>query len=505
MTWQAAVLTAYVGLLSVLCVFGLHRARLALVALRVPPRVPPPDPDVWPRVTVQLPLYNERYVAERLIAATGALDYPRDRLELQILDDSTDDTTALAAQAVARLRDQGVDAVLLHRSDRRGFKAGALAEGLKVAKGDRVAIFDADFVPEPDFLRRAVPWLEDPHTGLVQARWGHLNGADGWLTAAQATMLDGHFVVEHGARHALGRWFNFNGTAGVWKKEAIASAGGWSADTLTEDLDLSYRAQLAGWRFAYVDDLVAPAELPATFAAFKSQQHRWARGSVQTAKKLLGRIWRSEAPFGTKVEATFHLAANAGYPLALGLAVLLPLAVVARGRALAPELLALDLALFVAATGSVALFYGVAVRGDPARIVRFPLVFALGLGMAVHQTRAVVEGLIGEVGTFVRTPKQGSSRAPAYRVRVPGLVVVEIALAAWLSGAVLYAMSEGYWASVPFLALFAGGYAAVGLGSLREAIALAASARSAGPQVAASSHEGSVQLPSVGSNPSSTR
>lgn len=507
---QGVVVGLYLAILSVLCLLGAHRLWLAAVVRRPRSRETPPEPVDWPFVTVQLPVFDERHVVERLIAAAGALDYPHDRLQIQVLDDSTDDTTARARAAVDRLRAKGVDAVLLHRSDRAGFKAGALAAGLVVAKGELIAIFDADFVPSPDFLRRTVPWLRDG-VGLVQARWGHLDPARSWLSVAQATQLDGHFVVEHGARDRLGRWFNFNGTAGVWRRAAIEAAGGWSADTLTEDLDLSYRAQLAGWRFVYLDDVVAPAELPPTLAAFKSQQHRWARGSVQTARKLLRRIWAAPVPLATRLEATFHLTANAGYPLAFALSVLLPFEVVARAEGGPLVLAALDLVLFGLATGSAVVFYAVAIRGaggGAARIARIPVVLALGLGMAVAQTWAVLAGLFGPSGSFVRTPKRGAAKASSYRVGVHGLVWIELVMAAYLGGAVLVAIAVEAWPSLPFLLLFAGGYAAVGLGSLREAHqdrnTSAESARVAGPQVIAHSHSGSVQVPAAGSNPSST-
>ncbi|MCA9493397.1 MAG: glycosyltransferase, partial [Myxococcales bacterium] len=278
MSWPFAVMIAYLAVLSLLSVNGLHRLWMVIAFWRRRPSIAPPDPAEWPVVTVQLPVFNERYVVERLIRAVAALDWPRDRLEIQVLDDSTDDTTELSARLVDELRAQGHDIQLVHRTDRTGFKAGALAAGLAVAKGDLVAVFDADFVPTPDFLRRLVPWFADPGVGMVQARWGHLNAEQDWLTAAQATLLDGHFVIEHTARNASGRWFNFNGTAGIWRRQAIVDGGGWQHDTLTEDLDLSYRSQLAGWRFLYLPEVVAPAELPPDMRAFKAQQHRWAKG-----------------------------------------------------------------------------------------------------------------------------------------------------------------------------------------------------------------------------------
>ncbi len=479
MAWSEAVLVAYLVVLSALSVNGLHRLWMLWAYLRRPPYSVPEPPADWPQVTVQLPVYNERFVVERLLDAVAALDYPRDRLHIQVLDDSTDETTALARAKVKELCARGIDIVLLHRTDRTGFKAGALARGLALAKGDLLAIFDADFVPQPSFLRSAVPHLVDGRIGMVQARWGHLNPDESWLTRAQSVLLDGHFVIEHTARHHSGRWFNFNGTAGIWRRQAIVDAGGWQHDTLTEDMDLSYRAQLAGWDFRYLVDLVVPAELPRDMAAFKTQQHRWAKGSIQCARKLLPTIWRAPVALPIKLEATAHMTANVSYPIVVLLTLLLPWAVVARMQQGADLLLALDLLLFGAAVFPFVVFYGVAVIGSGdqvrQRLIRLPLVLALGLGMAVSQTRAVFGGLFGEVGTFVRTPKRGSARSGLYKATfsrstaMTWLTGVELVFAAYMLAGCLYAADMGYLASLPFLALFAGGYGAVGIGTLRRA------------------------------------
>lgn len=472
MTWATAVMTVYLMILGLLSLHGLHRLWMLYGFSQRPVRGRRPAPEVWPMVTVQLPMFNERFVAKRLIEATGKFDYPRDKLFIQVLDDSTDDTLGIAQEAVDALVEQGWDAALVHREDRTGFKAGALDEGLDSAKGDFVAVFDADFIPTPDFLKATVPWF-DEGIGMVQARWGHINAKESWLTAAQATLLDGHFVVEHTARNATGRWFNFNGTAGVWRRETIADAGGWEHDTLTEDLDLSYRAQLKGWKFVYLYDLVAPAELPPNMAAFKTQQHRWAKGSIQTAKKLMGRIWGSSIPFHVKVEATLHLTANFSYPLVVVLSILLPWAVYARITGGLEALLVIDAVLFSLAILPFLAFYGAAVwhsGGGPrgGRLARLPVVLALGMGMAVSQTRAVIEALVGPVGTFVRTPKTGGlSVAATYRAATRGLVGVELLLALYLTAACVWVATTGYLASLPFMGLFAFGYAAVGLQSLR--------------------------------------
>ncbi|MCB9674815.1 MAG: glycosyltransferase [Alphaproteobacteria bacterium] len=466
-------MAVYLCILGVLSLNGLHKLWMLLAFRKRPARGRRADLAEWPVVTVQLPMFNERYVARRLIRATGELDYPRDRLFVQVLDDSTDDTVDIAREAVEELVAAGIDAALVHREDRTGFKAGALDAGLRSAKGEHVAIFDADFVPPPDFLKATIPWF-DEGVGMVQARWGHINAQESWLTAAQATLLDGHFVVEHTARNASGRWFNFNGTAGVWRRDCIADAGGWEHDTLTEDLDLSYRAQLKGWKFVYLHDLVAPAELPPNMAAFKTQQHRWAKGSVQTARKLLRRIWGSpDVSLPVKLEATAHLTANFSYPLVVVLSLLLPWAIYARIEGGLSALLVIDAVLFFFAVAPFVLFYGMAIwhsgaLGTGRRLARLPIVLALGMGMAVSQTRAVAEALFGEVGTFVRTPKSGGAATMVYRAATRGLVGIELALAAYLVGACVYVTSAGYFASLPFLGLFAVGYAAVGLGSLRS-------------------------------------
>lgn len=453
--------------LLVLAALGLHRGLLAWHWWRSVPPVRPAPPDRWPSVTVQLPVYNERLVADRLIAAAGRLDYPRDLLVVQVLDDSTDDTVAVVAAAVEALRAAGVRAEHRRRDHRIGFKAGALEAGLEASSSELIAVFDADFVPTEDFLRRAVPWFSDPGVGMVQGRWGHLNAGEGWLTRAQSILLDGHFAIEHAARHRSGRWFNFNGTAGVWRRTVIQAAGGWQHDTLTEDLDLSYRAQLAGWRFVYDDDLVVPAELPDTMAAFKAQQRRWATGSVQTARKLLGAIWRSSAPLATRLEATAHLGGNAAYPLIVVLCLGLPLA------ALAPRLDAwwVGLGLIAAGTGPVVAFYAAAVWAtdrSPARLASIPVALALGAGMSVNQTAAVLAGLRGPVGTFERTPKRGAATTGLYGVRGHGAVAVEWLVGVWLALGCMAYVAAWSWAAVPHGALFAAGFLAVALASTRE-------------------------------------
>ncbi|HET9766402.1 MAG TPA: glycosyltransferase [Thermoanaerobaculia bacterium] len=414
-SWGSQVLLAvYYAALAVLALYGTHR--LLLLAgwwrHRGRPLVTPPAPaeDAWPLVTVQLPLYNERFVAERLLRAVAALDYPADRLEVQVLDDSTDDTSTIVARVCEQLRRGGLDVRHLRRAERAGFKAGALAAGLAVARGDLLCIFDADFVPGRDFLRRLVPWFgADPGIGMVQARWGHLNRDDSLATRVQAMLLDGHFAVEHAARHRSGCFFNFNGTAGIWRRAAIEDAGGWQADTLTEDLDLSYRAQLAGWRFVFLPEVVVPAELPVAAADLEAQQHRWAKGAAQTARKLLPRLLTAPLPWRVRREAFVHLTANVSYPLLAVLAALIfPAMLLRRGEAWW-QVLAVDLPLFALASGAVVLFYvasQVAV-GEPwrARLRLLPALMATGIGLSVTNSAAVVAGAFVRGGTFHRTPK----------------------------------------------------------------------------------------------------
>jgi cellulose synthase/poly-beta-1,6-N-acetylglucosamine synthase-like glycosyltransferase len=460
------VAALYYLVLAVLAFYGAHR--LAMVAIFLAHRrgasSTPAPPKVWPRVTVQLPIYNERYVAGRLIDAVARLDYPRDRLEVQVLDDSTDDTSELVAERVAFWRARGLDLQHVRRGTRDGFKAGALAEGLTRASGELLAVFDADFVPAPDFLARVVPQFVDPGVGVVQARWEHLNRDSSLLTRAQAILLDGHFVIEQAARAAAGCFFNFNGTAGIWRRQAIVEAGGWSQDTLTEDLDLSYRAQLAGWRFRFLSEVTVPAELPVDVHAFKRQQFRWAKGSIQTARKLLRRLLAAPLPWRVKLEATIHLTNNASYPLMVLLALLLFPAMWLRREVAPGRWLAFDVPMFLGATAAVVVFYlasqAIAV-GDWRRTLRvLPAVLGLGIGLAVNNARAVLEGLFQDGGVFERTPKYriegGASdwRGKSYRARRGTTTWSETALAAYLAASTAAAVRLGMWWALPFLYLF---------------------------------------------------
>lgn len=468
---------AYLATLCALSILGLHRLYLVWLSWRSPVVAEPPAPGVWPTVTVQLPVYNERYVVERLLEGAGRLRYPADRLQIQVLDDSDDDTVDRVAAVVASLRRRGLDVQHLRRAERTGYKAGALRHGLSSSRGELICVFDADFIPPADFLERSVGAFADAGVGMVQARWSHLNAEDSMLTRVQAMLLDAHFHIEHRARQAAGRFFNFNGTAGIWRRAAIEAAGGWQADTLTEDLDLSYRAQLCGWRFLYLPDLVAPAELPGGIDALKGQQRRWTQGAMQTARKLLGRLWRSPLTLAVKIEATAHLAANLAYPLMLALALLAPVALAARRAEvvwLPPQWV--EVVLLSMATGSVAVFFVAAELVHGGRwlrtLWRLPGLMTLGAGLAVNNTVAVVRGLWGRAAAFVRTPKFGPQRrlqyGPERRAAVDGVLLLELAMVAWSTLALAFALRRGDWWSLPILVLFPVGFSQVAGMALRD-------------------------------------
>lgn len=471
----------YLTVLLVFSVYGLHRYWIVYLFLKHRNRAPRPA-DTFaepPTVTVQLPLYNERYVAERLLRAVGELDYPTDRLEVQVLDDSTDDTRELVdAEVVAlRARRPGLDVRVLRRADRTGFKAGALQHGLTCARSEFVFILDADFVPAPDILRRTVDFFTDPAVGMIQTRWGHLNRTYSLLTRVQAMFLDGHLLLEQTARSRSGRFFNFNGTAGLWRKSCIEAAGGWQHDTLTEDLDLSYRAQLAGWKFVFLSDVVTPAELPVDMDGFKSQQHRWTKGSIQTCKKILPRVLRSRLPWPVKLEAVLHLTSNFSYLALAALCVLLqPAGAGGHGWT---RFFLFDAPVFLTASVSVAVFYVCAQRVLHPRswlqeILLLPMLIALGVGLSLSNAKAVLEAIFNRRTDFVRTPKYGitgpggeSWRRARYRALGSALLpVLELVFAAYFTYFFWRAFADGQWSTLPFLALFMLGFLYVALCSL---------------------------------------
>ncbi len=486
-SWQTLVLVTYAGLLLPLSIVAMHRLWLAYKGRN--PMVPcrarhPVSISDHPTVLIQLPLYNERYVAARLLRAVGKLRYPRSQLCVQVLDDSTDDTSKILYPVVTALRRDGLNIEYIRRETRQGFKAGALAAGLKRSTADLVAVFDADFVPHESFLEDLWPEFGAEDVGMVQARWGHLNRMHNSLTRAQGALLDGHFLNEHAGRAASGCYFNFNGTAGIWRRACIDDAGGWLARTITEDLDLSYRAQLKGWRFVFRGDVVVPAELPADTEAFKSQQHRWAKGSIEVARFLLPMIWR-EKRIGLRrqMEATFHLLGNVAYPLVILVALLLPLVLLARPIDAPWWNDLIDLSLLCGATLSLVFFYYVALRragqAGLCTLTSLPLALAVGAGLAVNNTRGLIEAMFGKPSEFVRTPKLGdadqenthSAMNHGYLTLLRGMpqAIVEVAFGLHLLIGFGVAVSFGHYLALPFVGLFATGFLLLGVGSIWRA------------------------------------
>jgi cellulose synthase/poly-beta-1,6-N-acetylglucosamine synthase-like glycosyltransferase len=479
--FDLAMMIPYFLVLFVLAIYGLHRYWLVYDYYRYAKNVPgpPPPPTHWPRVTVQLPIFNERYVIERLVEAISRFDYPRESLDVQVLDDSTDETQQVARDCVDRFAAQGMPIVYIHRGNREGFKAGALENGLKTAKGEFVAIFDADFIPDADFLRRTIPYFQNDEIGMVQARWTYLNRDYSLLTQVETILLDGHFVVEHGARSRRGTFFNFNGTAGAWRRQAIEDAGGWQHDTLTEDTDLSYRAQLHGWKFLYLPDVECASELPVDMNSFKAQQARWAKGLMQTAKKILPKVFASKAPWYIKAEAFFHLTANISYPLMVLLSTMLLPAMIVRFYQGWFQMLVIDLPLFLASTCSISSFYLVAQKELRPKNWRrtflyLPFVMATGIGISVRNAQAVLEAIVGKKSEFVRTPKykiegkKDTFAAKKYRNKAGWMPYAEVVLGIYFAFTVLYAILNENYATVPFLLLFVGGYLYTGFMSLGQ-------------------------------------
>ncbi len=490
LTWP--LLICYLGVMSVLCIYGGHRYWMVWQYYRRAhgrDSAPAERFVDLPRVTVQLPMFNEMQVAERVIRAACAIDYPRELLQIQVLDDSTDESAQIARSCCEAMAAEGHDIEYLHRENREGFKAGALAAGMASATGKFVAIFDADFVPPPDIIHHTIHHFTDERVGMVQTRWEHLNREESLLTRIQAMFLDGHFVVEQAARSAMGCWFNFNGTAGVWRRQCIEDAGGWQHDTLTEDTDLSYRAQMAGWRFEFLSDVTCPAELPPTVSAFLGQQHRWTKGLMQTGIKLLPRILRSEVPLRVKVEAWFHLTSPLPYAAILLLSMLaLPALFIPlpqygfSGRAI----LLIGLICLGLGTCAAGSFYLVSQWVRERKIIRIllmlPALMAVGVGMSIANTRAIVEAMLGKQSPFIRTPKFNGAKVsamdPALESRprrkvgflprfIPGMWEVGLGLGLFvcIAGTML---QPATLVGTPFLVLFAAGFLAIGVPRLRE-------------------------------------
>jgi cellulose synthase/poly-beta-1,6-N-acetylglucosamine synthase-like glycosyltransferase len=492
--WNAfdtSMLVPYFLVMVVLAFYGIHRYQLVWLYFRNKKNATKWDEPAaryamseLPFVTVQLPIFNEQFVVDRLIEAVCRLEYPRDRFEIQLLDDSTDETVGVASAIVERYAQgfAGLDSqpiVYLHRTNRYGYKAGALDEGLKVARGQLIAIFDADFVPAPDWMMKVVHHFAEPGIGMVQTRWTHLNRNYSFMTQVEAILLDGHFVLEHGGRSRAGVFFNFNGTAGMWRREAITSAGGWQHDTLTEDTDLSYRSQMAGWKFKYLQDVECPAELPIEMTAFKTQQARWAKGLIQTGKKILPRVMKSDAPWHTKLEAWYHLTANLSYPLMIVLSVLLMPAMIIRSWQGYLQMALIDLPLFVASTMSLSTFYLVSQKELFPKtwwktIPYVPFLMALGVGLTITNAWAVLQALFGIKTAFARTPKYRvkkkgeASQAKVYRKRLGIVPWIEMAIGCYFAWTVWYAATTENYLTIPFLVLFVFGYWYTGLLSLLQ-------------------------------------
>jgi cellulose synthase/poly-beta-1,6-N-acetylglucosamine synthase-like glycosyltransferase len=478
-SFDILVLVPYFTILIILAIFGLHRYHLVYLYLKHKKKTPQPDHfKLLPRVTVQLPVYNEVFVVERLIDSVMRIDYPKQLLDIQVLDDSTDETQRLAQIRVESFQKEGWDVRYIHRDNRVGFKAGALEEGLKLAQGEYIAIFDADFIPDPDFLNKTIHYFTNPKIGMIQTRWGHINREYSHLTQVEAMILDGHFVIEHGSRFRSGRFFNFNGTAGIWRRTTIEESGGWEHDTLTEDTDLSYRAQMKGWEFIYLPEVVCPAELPVEMNAFKSQQFRWAKGLIQTGIKLLPRIFRSSLPWRIKTEAVFHLMANCSYPLMVLFCFIFLPAMIVRFYQGWFQMLYIDLPLFMAATLSVSSFYMVSQRelyprSWWKRLKYLPFMMSVGIGLSVSNTRAVLEALFGIKTSFKRTPKycvRSSGDMSLVKTRYRGksgyTPYFELILGVYFALAVLYAFSNENYPTLPFLLLFVVGFVYTGFMSL---------------------------------------
>jgi cellulose synthase/poly-beta-1,6-N-acetylglucosamine synthase-like glycosyltransferase len=480
--FDIALLIPYFIVLILLASYGLHRYVLVYLYYKNRKNRTTEPASLFtelPRVTVQLPMFNERYVAERLIDCICKLKYPADKIEIQVLDDSTDETVEVVRNLVERYAALGHSITYHRRTNREGFKAGALQEGMKTARGEFIAIFDADFTPPEDFLLKTIHHFADPKIAMVQTRWTHINRNYSFLTEVEAILLDGHFVLEHSGRACSGVFFNFNGTAGVWRARAIEDAGGWQHDTLTEDTDLSYRAQLNGWKFIYLQDVECPAELPVEMTAFKTQQARWAKGLIQTGKKILPRVLKSDAPRHTKIEAWYHLTANLSYPLMIVLSVLLLPAMIIRFYQGWFQMLYIDLPLFLASTFSISSFYLVSQRELfpktwPRALLYLPFLMALGIGLTITNTRAVLEALIGKQSAFTRTPKyrvenkKDKVGATRYRRRLGWIPWVELLIGSYFAMTVYYALQNENYITVPFLLLFVIGYWYTGLMSLLQ-------------------------------------
>ncbi len=476
------VLIGYFVSLLVLFVFGCHGFVMLYYYRKYKnvKNVPLDNVKCDAMVTIQLPLYNEMYVVDRLLNSICKIDYPKDKMEIQVLDDSTDETVGLVKKLVEEKRKLGFNISHIRRGSRKGFKAGALKEGLKIANGEYVAIFDADFVPRRDFLKKTLAFFSDENVGMVQTRWEHLNGTYSMLTRAQAMALDGHFVIEQTVRNKAGFFINFNGTGGIWKRKCILESGNWQEDTLTEDLDLSYRAQLNGWKFVFLKDYTSPAELPSEINALKNQQFRWTKGAIETAKKILPLVWKSNVPLRVKFQSTFHLTNNLVFPFIL-LAAILNVPLIFIKNSGSHEVYFAILSLFVLAFIGSFLFYLFSqkdVRADwRKKIVLFPLFMAGSMGFSVNNSRAVIEGLLNRKSEFVRTPKYKVVSEKDtwvgkryFSKKIEFSVIVELLMAIYCLLGVVSSLYFAEIAALPFQILFFLGFSLVSVTSIKNAL-----------------------------------
>lgn len=478
---ENSILAAYFLSLLILCLFGFHGYFMVYLYRKYEkskPTTSKKQPESWPKVTVQLPVFNELYVVERLIDAACAMDYPHDKLQVQVLDDSTDETLETSRQLVDKYKRLGLNIQLLHRVDRTGYKAGALKDALQETEGDFIAIFDADFIPPKDFFKKTLPYFHDPKIGMVQTRWGHLNQSYSLLTRSQAIGLDGHFVVEQAARNRAGYFINFNGTAGIWRKACIEDAGNWSDDTLTEDLDLSYRAQLKGWRFVFLQDTVCMSEIPAHVSALKSQQFRWTKGAIETAKKILPKLWKADLPVRVKLQGTIHLTNNLVFPFIFIVSLLnLPLLLIKNSNRDHSLYFAISSIFVLAFWGSFMLYKMSQKEVYPdwkKRLFYFPVFMAGSMGFSVNNTWAILQGLLNIRSPFQRTPKyrivgkRDSWVGKKYRSKLSFTVVLEFLMAAYTFATVVVAVYYNEWSALPFLMMFAFGFGFISTLSLSQ-------------------------------------
>ncbi|MDH3591302.1 MAG: glycosyltransferase [Planctomycetota bacterium] len=498
---QVLLLSIYVPMTVLLACYGLHRVHMVVEYLRTRKKNPvaPPHEGEWPRILVQIPVFNERAVVRRILGAVSAMDYPRDKLRVQVLDDSNDETIEISAAACAELRETGMEVDHVRRPNREGFKAGALAHGLTLDDSEFVAIFDADFMPPKDVLKEMIPFFADDGVGLVQSRWEHLNLERNLLTRLQSYLIDGHFILEHTYRHRTGRFFNFNGTAGMWRRKCIDDAGGWSSSSITEDTEISFRAYVKGWKFVYLRDLTCPAELPADIDAYKSQQHRWAKGYTEVLQQHFGTIWRAPIKLKAKIEATLMLSNHFAFLLMGALTILhLPLLIVRTSYPSSTALRLLDMLGLSLVVIAFFAFYFISQwetkRLSLRRVALIPVCLGLAIAQMVNSSRAVLESLFGVKTGFIRTPKEGEGRAKSYKAAAGfGQALTEVVFGLYLLFSCTLMVSKGHFWGAPLNLLVSFGFFYLGLGTLRNRWRAVAPAPSTAAAPAGTGHDSSIQ------------